>query len=223
MFIPIPVKLHDGREFHAIPVVNGILIVLNVLVFWLGWHPYVGPGTGLFSILGYSFGHADVWHLAGNMIALLVFGTPVNRRIGNGWYLLVYLGTAMAIGLFVRLFVSGNLLGASGAIFAVIAIAVILMPSAIIDIAYFALFPMTVIIGLLQPPQHWVFWFIRWDKFSLRAWWGLFFVPLLEFWGLFSHGLNWTNLGHLFGLACGVAAVLMMPTQITMNRRWNAA
>lgn len=66
----------------------------------------------------------------------VVFGTPVNRRIGNGWYLTAYLGTATAIGLFVRMFVSGNMLGASGAIFAVIAVAVILMPSSIIDVAY---------------------------------------------------------------------------------------
>lgn len=219
MFLPIPIKLHDGREFHAIPVVNGVLIALNVLTFWMGWHPYVGPGTGILNVITYAFGHGDVWHLSANMIALLVFGAPVNRRIGNGWYLLVYLGTALAIGLFVRLFVWGNMLGASGSIFAVIAVAVILMPSAIIDIAYFALFPTTLIVGLLQPPAHWAFWFIRWDKFSIRAWWGLFLVPLLEVWGLFNHGLNWTNLGHLFGLLCGVAAVLIMPKQITMNRR----
>lgn len=199
MFLPIPIRFHDGRDFHSIPVVNGLIIVLNVLVFCVGWTPYVGPGTGLFSVVTYAFGHADVWHLAGNMIALLVFGTPVNRRIGNGWYLAIYLGTCLSIGLFVRMFVGGNLLGASGAIFAVIAMAAILMPSAIIDVAYFALFPVTVLIGLLQAPPHWVFWFIRWDKFSIRAWWGLILVPLLEICGLLGNGLNWTNLGHLSG------------------------
>jgi membrane associated rhomboid family serine protease len=223
MFLPIPIRFHDGRDFHSVPTANGLIIVLNVLVFWMGWHPYVGPGTSVFTVITYAFGHADVLHLIGNMIALLVFGTPVNRRIGNGWYLLVYLGTALFIGLFVRLFVGGNLLGASGSIFAVIAIAVILMPSATIEVAYFALFPFTLLMGLIQAPPHWVFWLIRWDRFSIRAWWGLVLVPLLEFWGLFSNGLNWTNLGHLFGLACGVAAVLMMPMQITMNRRWSTA
>lgn len=223
MFFPIPIRFHDGRDFHAIPVANGILIVLNVMAFWLNWHPVVGPGTGPLSVLTYSFGHADVWHLAANMIALMVFGTPVNRRIGNAWYLAVYVGTALTIGLFVRLFVSGYLLGASGAIFAVIAIAVILMPSATIDVAYFALFPVTLLIGLIQRPNHWAFWFIRWDSFSLRAWWGLFLVPLLEIWGLCLYGLNWSNLGHLFGLLCGISAVLLLPTRITMNRRWSTA
>ncbi len=219
MFVPIPVNLRDGREFETIPVVNGLLVACNVLVFWIGWHPVVGPGTGLLSIITYAFGHANVYHLVGNMLALLVFGTPVNRRLGNGWYLLAYLGAATSLGLFARLFSPGLLIGASGAIFAVIAIAILLMPSAIIEVFYFALFPFTLLIGLVQPPKHWVFWFIRWDKFELRVWWGLFLVPLLELWGLFCNGWNWTNLGHLFGLLCGVAIVLLLPTEITMKRR----
>ncbi|MDB5335152.1 MAG: rane associated serine protease, rhomboid family [Planctomycetaceae bacterium] len=219
MFVPIPVKLRDGREFEAVPVVNGLLVACNVLVFWLGWQPVVGPGTGLLSIVTYAFGHANVYHLIGNMLALLVFGTPVNRRLGNGWYLLAYLGAATALGLFARLFSPGLLIGASGAIFAVIAIAILLMPSAIIEIFYFALFPFTLLIGIFHRPKHWVFWFIRWDSFELRVWWGLFLVPLLELWGLFCNGWNWTNLGHMFGLLCGVAIVLLLPTEITMKRR----
>ena len=223
MFFPLPIKLRDGRDFHAIPVVNGLLVVINVLIFCLGWHPMVGPGTGIFSILTYAFGHADLWHLVGNMLALLVFGTPVNRRLGNGWYLVAYLGSALFLGLFARLFSGGYLMGASGAIFAVIAIACLLLPSAIIEIWYFALFPMTLLIGLFHRPKHWVFWFIRWDWFEMRAWWGLLLVPFLELWGLFWCGWNWTNLGHLFGLLCGVGVVLLLPSRISMNRASRSA
>lgn len=219
MFFPIPVNLRDGREYESTPVVNGLLIIVNVLVFWLGWHPVVGPGTGLFSILTYAFGHANVCHLVGNMLVLLVFGTAVNRRLGNGWYLISYLGAAMTLGLFARLFCSGWLIGASGAIFSVIAIAIMLLPSAIVSIYYVALFPVTLITGVLQPPKHWVFWFIRWDMFEIRVGWGLFLVPVLEIFGLYWNGWNWTNLGHLFGLLCGVAVVLLLPTQVTMRRR----
>ncbi len=219
MFVPLPVKLRDGREFESIPVVNGLLVMINVLVLWMGWQPYVGPGTGILSILTYAFGHANVFHLIGNMIALLVYGTPVNRRLGNGWYLIAYLGATVTLGLFARLFSPDALIGASGAIFAVIAMAILLMPSALLEVFYFALFPITLIIGFVQPPKHWVFWFIRWDNFEIRVWWGLFLVPLLELWGLYWNGWNWSNLGHLFGLLCGVAIVLMLPTQITMKRR----
>jgi membrane associated rhomboid family serine protease len=153
------------------------------------------------------------------MLALLVFGTPVNQRIGNGWYLLAYLGSVTILGIFARLFCTGYMIGASGAIFSMIAVALILLPSAIIEVFYFALFPVTLLVGLIQPPKHWVFWFIRWDRFEIRAWWGLFLVPFLEIVGLFWNGWNWTNLGHLMGLICGVAVVLLLPTQITMKRR----
>lgn len=223
MFVPVPINLRDGREFHAIPVVNGLLVVINVLAFWLGWHPVVGTGTSIFSIVTYAFGHAGIYHLVGNMLALLVFGTPVNRRLGNGWYLLAYMGSAMSLGLFAWLFLPGHFIGASGAIFAVIAIALLLLPSAILSVYYFALFPFTIITGVLQPPKHWVFWFIRWDHFEMRVWWGLFLVPLIEILGLYWNGWNWTNLGHLFGLLCGVAVVLMLPTEITMKRRVRSA
>jgi membrane associated rhomboid family serine protease len=219
MFIPLPIRFRDGRDFHSIPVANGVLIAANVLAFCLGWHPFVGPRTGFLSVLFYAFGHASAWHLAGNMLALLVFGTPVNRRLGNGWYLAGYLGSAVCLGLFARLFSTGGLIGASGAIFAVIAMALLLLPSGIIEIFYFALFPVTLLVGILSRPRHWVFWFIRWDSFEIRAWWGLFLVPFLELWGLFWEGWNWTNLGHLFGLVCGVAFVLLLPDRISMRPR----
>lgn len=219
MFILLPIRFHDGRPLHAVPMVNAGLIAVNVLSFFLGWHPTVGPGTGLFSVVTYAFGHADVLHLAGNMLTLLVFGSPVNRRLGNGWYLTVYLGTVLALGLFARMFCPGPLIGASGAIFAVIAVGCLLLPSALIEIFYFALFPVTLIFGLSSRPPHWVFWFIRWDAFAVRAVWGLLLVPLLEVWGLASCGWNWTNVGHVLGLFCGLAAVLLLPTTITIPRR----
>lgn len=98
MFVPIPIQVRDGREFEPIPIVNGLLIALNVFAFWIGvssaW--VVGPGTGLFSPLTYAFAHANAAHLVGNMLALLVFGTPVNRRLGNRWYFAAYFGSALA-------------------------------------------------------------------------------------------------------------------------------
>jgi membrane associated rhomboid family serine protease len=218
MFFPFPIKVRDGRHFDSIPFANSLLVALNVLIFCLGWHPYVGRGSSPFGVMTYAFGHADIGHLAFNMLTLLVFGSALNRRIGNGWYLVSYLGSAIALGLFGWLFLPGAMMGASGAIFAMIAMSLLLLPMAIIEIFYFALFPLTILIALIKPPQQWVFWFIRWDTFELRAWWGLFLVPLLELSGLLSHGWNWTNLGHLFGLACGVVCVLLLPTQISMNR-----
>jgi membrane associated rhomboid family serine protease len=156
------------------------------------------------------------------MWVLWLFGNPVNRRLGNGFYLLAYLGTIVFLGLFARLFSSGPLLGASGAIFAVLLIFCMLMPSAVVQVGYVALLPITLLAGLIWRPKHWLYWFIRWDSFAARAWIGLLLVPILELWGLWTWGWNWTNLAHLIGLACGLAVVLLLPARITMGRRAHA-
>ncbi|MGH7192962.1 MAG: rhomboid family intramembrane serine protease, partial [Candidatus Saccharimonadales bacterium] len=82
MFFIAPLELEQRVAPPRLPLANSVLVAINILVFCLGlstsWA--VGPGTGLFSIVGYGFAHASVWHLAGNMWVLLVFGNPVNRR-----------------------------------------------------------------------------------------------------------------------------------------------
>lgn len=131
----------------------------------------------------------------------------------------LFIGTAAALGVFARLFCNGYLLGASGAIYGVIAAFVLLMPSLRVEVFYFTLFPLSFLIGLTHRPKHWVYWFIRWDHFECRAIWGILLVPLLELWGLYWSGLNWTNLGHLFGVLCGAVGVLMLPDARTLRRR----
>lgn len=221
MFIPLPISVDDSRKWDTVPIVNPILVAVNVVVFFLGFSGAwaVGPGTGPFSVLTYAFAHVDALHLAANMWALLVFGNPVNRRLGNGYYLLGYFGVALALGLIARLFGGNYLLGASGAIFAVMAMCFLLIPAAKVKVWYFALLPITLLLGLVWRPNHWVFWLIRWDHFVLRAWWGLLLVPLIELWGLWGSGWNWTNLAHLYGLVLGIAFVLLLPPKVSMNRR----
>jgi membrane associated rhomboid family serine protease len=228
-FWPLRVKEPDGSE--RIPWANALLIVVNVLVFFLngflGWPLGVGRGSNLLTIVTYGFAHADPLHLIANMWFLWLFGNAVNRRLGNGYYLLSYLGTIVALGIVAWLFADGRLLGSSGAIFAVMLLFMMLMPRAVVQIGYVALFPFTLLVGLFSRPRHWVFWFLRWDAFECRAWIGFILITMLEVWSLWS-GLwagywNWTNVGHLFGLLCGVVIVLLLPTEITMNRRLRAS
>jgi hypothetical protein len=42
-----------------------------------------------------------------------------------------------------------------------------------VEVACFALFPVTLITGIIMHPKHWVFWFIRWDILELRVYWRL--------------------------------------------------
>lgn len=220
MFFLMPLELkHAGPRTP--PTANAALVAINVLVYFFGLSAAlaVGPGSAWFTVVGYGFAHAGAWHLLANMWLLLVFGNPVNRRLGNAWYLLVYLGTIFMMGLWARLWIHGVLLGASGAIFAVVIVALMLMPAARIDVGYVALFPITVLISLLRRPAHWLDWFVRWGRFCPRAVWGLLLVPLVELWSLIWAGWNWTNLAHLAGMLCGLGFVLVLPPRISMPRR----
>ena len=82
----------------------------------------------------YMFVHADLSHLLVNMLGLLFFGTQVERELGSSEFLLYYLLTGFLAGLFslAAYLLAGAysvfLLGASGAVFAVL-------------LAYAALFP----------------------------------------------------------------------------------
>ena len=218
MFFCLPTKVKPHRpRAETVPIANVTLIGLNVLAFWFSRWAGADLDSGIIGLVGYSFIHASWWHLVGNMWVLWVFGNPVNGRLGTFWYLLVYLGSAIFITLFLHGLLGIDLVGASGAIFAIIAVCLLLMPAASIEILAIATFPLTLLLGLFARPKHWTGWLARWGRFNFKALWGLFLVPTLEIWDLFWRGGNWTNLGHLLGLVCGVAAVLLLPPRISMN------
>jgi len=213
MLMYVPTRIDDGSPAHAIPVANGLIIALNVILYVLGLQWVVGPGTSPLSTVGYGLSHANAGHLLINMWFLLIAGNVVNRRIGDRNYALLYFGTVVTLGLFARFFVAQHLVGSSGAIFAVVAVLAMLTPGAWMHIAYIAVLPITLVIGIFLRPSHWLYWIIRWDSVRLRAWWLLILAPFLQVLGLFW-GWNWTNLGHLFGFLCGFAFVLLLPDRI---------
>jgi membrane associated rhomboid family serine protease len=219
MFFLIPLEMRCLRPRASVPVANYFLIGLNVVLFLLGWQWAVGPGTGLLSVLLYGFSHVGFWHLLINMWMLWVFGNPANRRIGNGYYLMAYLGTILVLGLLAKLATGVCLAGSSGAIFAVMVIALMLMPAALIEVGYMVLFPLSLIVGLFSRPKYGLYWFIRAGTFGIKAVWCLALIPLLELWAFIWSGWSFTNLAHLLGMVCGLVVVLMLPAQISMGRR----
>jgi membrane associated rhomboid family serine protease len=224
MFFPIPLELKYPGAKANLPAANAVLIVINMLVYLFGWDWSVGPGTGLLSILMYGFCHCGFLHLLLNMWVLWVFGNPVNRRLGNGPYLLVYLGCLIAVGVFARIFLPVGLIGSSGSVFAVLTIALILMPSALIETAYLAVFPLTLLLGVLKRPKYGLNWFLSWDIITVPALWCLVLIPLMELCSLlwrawyFGWIWSWTPGAHLLGILCGVVAVLMLPGRVTGSR-----
>ena len=76
------------------------------------------------SYLTYSFLHADIFHLGGNMLFLWVFGDNVEDALGHIRYLIFYLACAVAGAFFQGLVAWDSetpLIGASGAIAGVVA------------------------------------------------------------------------------------------------------
>ncbi|KAA5539846.1 rhomboid family intramembrane serine protease [Roseiconus nitratireducens] len=80
-----------------------------------------------------AFMHADIFHLLGNMFFLFAFGLIVEGKIGTARFTAVYFAICMAIGAIAQIpmfFLAGegSVLGASGVVFGLMAIAIIWAP-----------------------------------------------------------------------------------------------
>jgi rhomboid family protein len=108
-------------------VANLIAFLLQVTVFpghpeLFGFSP-IAFGSRPWTLLTYMFVHANVLHLAFNMVALYFFGPPVEARLGSrrfpGFYLACGLGGVALAGLLSQVVPFGLLVGASGAVLGV--------------------------------------------------------------------------------------------------------
>ena len=115
-----------------------IIIIINVIFFMLN---SVAPDSRLYTslvpalvvrqgffwqFLTYMFTHAGIGHILFNMLGLFFFGVQVEKRMGSSEFTLFYLVTGVGAGVFsfVVYMLTGMygviLLGASGAVFAVL-------------------------------------------------------------------------------------------------------
>lgn len=117
--------------------------VLNLCL----WH---GENFRFHQLITSMFMHADIFHLAGNMLMLFVFGNAVNAKLGQIKYLLVYLLAGLAANLawmaighgtveFAGIQIPIHSLGASGAIMGIVGAVLILYPRNDVSI-YFSLY-----------------------------------------------------------------------------------
>jgi membrane associated rhomboid family serine protease len=91
----------------------------------------VMKGENLLSLVTSMFLHADIIHLGLNMFFLLLSGDMVERELGNFRFLGLYLACGVIAGLFYSYLNSASTIptiGASGAIFGVLAALAILFP-----------------------------------------------------------------------------------------------
>ncbi len=178
----------------------GICIAVFVLQNFLGaaftnlfvLNPKLAFSGYIWQFITYMFLHADPVHLFLNMIGLFIFGFTVENTLGRNRYIGLFIISGIVSSLFFLLinqltipdymssggFVEGSLLGASGAVFGVMA-------------AY----------GLLYPKN----WIIMFPGIPMPAIVAVFFFAGIEiFFGVTRLQGNIANWGHLGGLLSGV-------------------
>jgi membrane associated rhomboid family serine protease len=135
---PFPMSVHNVALW---------LIAANILVFALGLffpelmyvlalNPAAVLSGSVWQPFTYMFAHAGWSHLLFNMLGLLFFGTAVEKGVGSREFALYYLLTGVLAGLFsFAIYLATGamgawLLGASGAIFALLLAYATLFPDA---------------------------------------------------------------------------------------------
>ncbi len=166
--------LHDGNPLVRIrrPWVNmgliGATVVVFVLqlsglVFWpryaffpaqlWSFGPEPGPLHGVLGLFAYAFLHGDLLHVGANLIALRVFGDNIEDALGHWRYLVFYFATAAAAAALEGALANpyAPIIGASGAISAVMGAYLLLHPRARILILAFnvapVIAPASVVVG----------------------------------------------------------------------------
>ena len=118
-----------GPEFHNRMVIRLAMIPAGVTHYKMYW-----------TFFTYMFLHGSVSHIVFNMLGLFIFGNHVERQMGSKEFLLFYLltGTLAGVLSFIVYYFTNNhivaLIGASGALYAVMLAYAVFFPDSIIYI-----------------------------------------------------------------------------------------
>jgi membrane associated rhomboid family serine protease len=205
MFVPVG----DENPRERIPFVTLALIGLNALLFFLWcWpepvldqnishhalYPLQVDWTGVEwwkDIFTSMFMHANLLHLAGNMIFLWIFGDNVEDKLGRGLFLVFYLACGVAAdALFVAMLPNSKIptLGASGAVSGVLGAYVIFFPLHRVRLMLWIFIP----IAVYRIPAFW--------------WIGFWFAQQILFAHFEVEGVAWY--AHIGGFLAGFAVAL---------------
>lgn len=135
----------------------------------------------LWQIFSYMFLHGGVLHLVFNMFVLWLFGCEVERTLGTREFVKYYLICGMGAGVCHMLINPAPVVGASGAIFGVMAAFAVLFPERVI----------TLLLFLVLPVQIKAKYFV------------MIFAIITLMMGVFGSGDGVAHFAHLGGLAVG--------------------
>ena len=178
-----PIRDHNPSE--RTPYVTYGLIAANILIFISYWPLFSDPVAlaGFFDDWGLvpveagrepsgfltsMFLHGGIMHLGGNMLFLWIFGDNMEDEMGHGPFLGFYLAGGIGAALFQVLSSPGStvpMVGASGAIAAVLGGYLLMYPKARVDILLIIVF----IIKILPVPA----WLVLGAWFALQIFGGI--------------------------------------------------
>jgi len=181
------IPLRDENPTRTTPFVNHALVAINIAVFvyqtWLSFE--VGPDATVgfiremavtpslllspsawgqmpipapLTLLTAMFVHGGLWHLAGNMLYLWVFGDNIEDMLGHVNYLMFYVACGLGAAISQVLIEPGStipMVGASGAIAGVLGAYLVLHPQAqVLTLVFLVIFirimylPAAVLLGI---------------------------------------------------------------------------
>lgn len=199
MILLIPYEIETLRQVR--PWANWLLVSCCVLVYLMvlfggglesgSYDALILDGFSLPGLFGHVLLHADLVHLAGNMIFLWVFGNAICTNINNGIYLITFFGCTLLAAV-THVLVDGSLaIGASGAINGIVGVTLAMYP-------------------LNRVYLFWVF-LIKGGTVACRAWMIIAAWFLFDVWGVMTSGsliAYWAHIGgFLGGLAMGLVAL----------------
>ena len=205
------------RMTPAVKVILIINIVFYVLTYWItpafplggssDWflalnalHPVHTGGFVPYQYLTYMFMHGGWWHLFFNMWSLMIFGNAVEQQLGTKrftwYYLLCGVGSALINQLCTALGIipAALLLGASGAIYGVMAAAAFFFPNAKLFIIPF--------------------------PFPIKLKWLVGFYTVAEMYMGITSVDGVAHFAHLGGILVGVAILLFWRAQERRRAQW---
>jgi len=191
MFFPcnvdVPMERWPIANWLLIAVTSCISILTMIGAIPTGNWMLIGPGEyftvgGLFGSL---VSHAGIFHLAGNMLFLFVFGNAVNAKIGHLQYLFCYFLIGIIEGLLWVFLGGGPALGASGAIMGILGMFIIFYPRNNVTVFF------------------WI-WYAS-DTFEISAYFVIVAYFLFDLWGTMTDGGDGgvAYLAHILGSVTG--------------------
>lgn len=205
------------RPLQRPTLINHLLVLLNIFAFC-----FVLVGTSLegerwewvldtfglsrshhpwWAFVTYTYVHAGIWHIIGNIVMLWVFGPCVEDRFGRIGYLAFYIASGTIAGLTHLAASDAAVVGASGAISGVTG-------------AFLVLFPRTVVRTL-------VFFFII-GVFNIPALWFIGFAIARDLLGAGMGGSNVSYAAHFGGYFFGaIVAFTLLATHVLKHEDYD--